>query len=70
VLAILQPPVWGDQPCVWETDLATLHAFEAYARTQAALTDSQNVSPNPSEAACQWCRARAVCPAFTHPDWA
>ena len=70
VLAILQPPVWGDQPCVWETDLATLHAFEAYAQTQAALTDSPNMALNPSEAACQWCRGRAVCPAFSHPDWA
>lgn len=70
VLAVLQPPVWGDQASVWETDLPTLHAFEAYAQTQAASTDLLDVTPNPSEAACQWCRGRAVCPAFTHPDWA
>jgi hypothetical protein len=63
VLAILQPPLHGDRPQVWETDLATLRDFEAFITQRAAATDDPNAAPNPSPQACQWCPARVVCPA-------
>lgn len=69
VIGVFQPPVYGSEPCLWEVDLQTVLAFEHVVRAQAALTDQPDVAPRPSEQACMWCRARAICPAFSHPDW-
>lgn len=63
VLAIVQPPVFGDEPAVWETTPDVLMQFEQYARERAAATDNPTALPVPSTEACQWCPARPICPA-------
>lgn len=64
ILAILQPPLWGGNPAIWETSLMDLHAFEQYVKAQASLTDRIDTQPTPSEDACVWCPAKAVCPVW------
>jgi hypothetical protein len=63
VLAIVQPPLHGDRALVWETDHAVLLEFQDFIAERAAATDDPNAPPTPSEAACQWCPARPICPA-------
>lgn len=63
LLAIFQPPVYGTRAAVWETTTETLSEFSRYAGERARITDSKLVVPTPSDEACQWCPARAVCPA-------
>jgi hypothetical protein len=65
VLAIFQPLLLGDRPALWETGLDTLYLFRSYIAERAAMTDRDDVEPEPSEEACQWCPARAICPAWT-----
>jgi hypothetical protein len=65
VLAIFQPMLLGDRPALWETGLDTLYLFRSYIAERAAMTDRDDVEPEPSDEACQWCPARAVCPAWT-----
>lgn len=67
VLAIFQPPVLACKAAVWETTPGILDSFAAFASAQAALTDDPSASPSPSQAACQWCPARSVCPAHACP---
>jgi hypothetical protein len=63
LLAVFQPPVHGDQAAVWETTPQTLRDFSRYARDRAQLTDSPTSVPTASHEACQWCPAKAICPA-------
>jgi len=63
VLAVFQPPVLGDQPALWETDLETLLSFKRFISERAALTDGDH-PPQPSDDACQWCAAKSICPAW------
>jgi hypothetical protein len=64
VLAIVQPPVFGDEAAVWETTPDVLMQFEQYARERAAATDDPTALPVASPEACQWCPARPICPAL------
>lgn len=63
VLAVFQPPVYGNRAALWETTVDTLRDFSRYAGERARLTDASSVEPTPSDEACQWCPAKAVCPA-------
>ncbi len=64
VLAVFQPPVYGNRAALWETTVETLRDFSRYASERARLTDVPSVEPTPSEEACQWCPAKAVCPVY------
>lgn len=64
ILAILQPPVWGSNPAVWETSISELRTFEKYVMGQAELTDQFETPPTPSKEACLWCPAKVVCPVW------
>ena len=63
LLAVFQPPVYGKRAAVWETSPDVLSDFADYARERAQLTDSSDTAPAPSAEACQWCPAKAICPA-------
>ncbi len=63
LLAVFQPPVYGKKAAVWETTSDTLREFAQFARERAQLTDLTTTAPTPSDKACQWCTARAICPA-------
>lgn len=63
VLAVFQPPVYGNRAAVWETTTDTLRDFSRYAGERARLTDAPSIETTPSNEACQWCPAKAVCPA-------
>lgn len=63
LLAVFQPPVYGKRAAVWETSPDVLSEFADYARERAQLTDSSDTAPAPSAEACQWCPAKAICPA-------
>ncbi len=63
LLAVFQPPVYGKKAAVWETTSDTLREFAQFARERAQLTDLTTTAPTPSDKACQWCPARAICPA-------
>ena len=65
ILAIIQPPLLKSEAAVWVTDMTTLEQFMVFARTQAALTDDSECEPNPSAESCQWCPAKAICPAHS-----
>jgi hypothetical protein len=70
VLAIFQPAIHGDRAAMWQTNWGVLREFSEFALKQASKTDQANTAPTPSQEACQWCPARAVCPALTmalHP---
>ncbi len=67
VLAILQPPLQGTTPLIWETDVETVTEFAEFARERAALTDAIAPVPNPSPEACEWCPAKAACPIHLQP---
>jgi hypothetical protein len=64
ILAILQPPVLGSNPAIWETNISELRTFEKYVIGQAALTDQVETPPTPSKEACLWCPAKVVCPVW------
>lgn len=67
VLAIFQPPVFGERAALWQTDARTLQEFGVFVGQQAALTDQADLPPSPSTEACQWCPAKPVCPAHRRP---
>ena len=66
LLAVFQPPVYGTRAAVWETTPDVLSEFANYARDRAQLTDSAATVPTPSVEACQWCPAKANCPAHAN----
>ena len=63
VLAIFQPAIYGDRASIWRTTSGVLHRFSEFAIGQASKTDHPDIEPTPSQEACRWCPARAVCPA-------
>ena len=67
VLAIFQPPVFGERAALWQTDARTLQEFGVFVGQQAALSDLADLPPSPSTEACQWCPAKPVCPAHRRP---
>lgn len=62
-LVIDQPRV-SDRPSVWECSIEDLEAFRT--EVAAAAQDTREPFPRlqPSEEACQWCKAKATCPAL------
>ena len=62
VISIVQPRL--DSISVWETDVERLLAFGEYASQRAELTTKDDAPRNPSEKACQFCRAKHECPAL------
>lgn len=62
VLVIVQPRL--DHIDEWETDLQSLLKWGAWVSEQAQLIEEGGAPRTPSEKACQWCKAKAVCPAL------
>lgn len=62
-LVIDQPRV-SDQPSVWECSVEELEAFRAEVAAASHATQEDPLRLNPSEAACQWCKAKPTCPAL------
>ena len=72
-LHIVQPRI-SDDPNVYEVTPAALHEFakrvsDAAVRCHTAIALQEEGKPidsylNPSEGACQWCKAKAKCPAL------
>ena len=48
----------------WETTPEHIYEFAAYAKERAVLTLTDNPERTPGEKQCQWCRAKATCPAL------
>lgn len=68
VLVIFQPKV-SMQPAIWETTPEALEEFATMARIGANVAANMlngSVPPKlvPGESQCQWCKAKAVCPAL------
>jgi hypothetical protein len=61
-LAVIQPSNLRRPLNVWETGVDTLGEFASFAREQLSKVDLPDLTPTPSEGACQWCPAREVCP--------
>jgi len=59
VLAIVQPRL--DYISEWETTAEELLEFGEHIKERAAIALSDDAPATPSEKACQWCRAKAVC---------
>jgi len=59
VLAIVQPRL--DHISGWETTAGALLEFGEHIKERAAIALSDDAPATPSEKACQWCRAKAVC---------
>ena len=59
---IVQPRInyYGSE----EIPLDKLHAFGVKAKKAANLCFTDNAPLNPSEKACEWCKAKATCPAL------
>lgn len=62
-LHILQPRA-QDEPSVWRAPFDWLDDLERRARVAIKAVESGNAKLNPSEKACQWCQAKAHCPAL------
>lgn len=62
VLHIYQPRVHNFSS--WELTIEELLTFGEYVKKQAKEAMSDNAPRTPSEKACQWCRAKATCPAL------
>lgn len=62
VLHIYQPRAGGAK--AWSTTPADLRIFARDVRKAADLCLEDDAPLNPSEKACEWCRAKATCPAL------
>ena len=62
ILTIYQPRL--DHVSEWQISRDDLMAFGEYARERAAMTEAENPEFNPSEKACQWCKAKGKCKAL------
>lgn len=62
IVHIVQPRInyYGSE----EIPLDKLHAFGVKAKKAAELCFTDNAPLNPSEKACEWCKAKATCPAL------
>ena len=65
VMVIIQPRIYGEHIKVWETTPQQLMDFFQY-KVDPVIEEAKQDDPplNPSEEACQWCRAANICPAF------
>jgi hypothetical protein len=48
----------------WETTPYELYSFAHWAKERVKLTKADNPERTPGEKQCQWCRAKATCPAL------
>ena len=48
----------------WETTPGALYKFGEFAKERVELTRAENPERTPGEKQCQWCRAKATCPAL------
>lgn len=62
VIAIVQPRL--DHIDEWETTPQELYKFGEYASQQAELCEQDDAPRVPGEKQCQWCKAKATCPAL------
>lgn len=62
VIVIVQPRL--DHVDEWETTPDELRKFGEYASQQAELCDQPNAPIVPGVKQCQWCKAKATCPAL------
>jgi hypothetical protein len=62
VIVIHQPRL--DHVSEWETTPEHIYEFAAYAKERAVLTLTDNPERTPGEKQCQWCKAKATCPAL------
>jgi len=61
-IAIVQPRL--DHISEWEVDIAELRLWENVIAEAALRTEAQDAPRVPGEKQCQWCKAKAACPAL------
>ena len=62
IIHIVQPRL--NHISTWETTPKDLYKFGEYAKDRAALCLNPDAPRVPGEKQCQWCRAKATCPAL------
>lgn len=63
-LHIYQPRVMGKTASSWDTTPKELYKFGSFVKTKALEALDPNPEYNPTDEACQWCRAKGDCPAL------
>ncbi len=61
-IAIVQPRL--DHVSEWEISISDLQSFGDYIKERANLACDPNAERVPGEKQCQWCKAKATCPAL------
>ena len=61
-IVIVQPRL--DNISEWDISVEDLFKWASYVSEQANLALSDNAPRNPGEKQCQWCKAKATCPAL------
>ena len=63
---VISQPRKSASPSEWDLSIEELRSFGVRAAASARAGMNPNLQPiyNPSEKACRWCRAKAICPAL------